>query len=95
MLLEAVSNRDYPLMQALFLFTTIGVLIANFLADLLLRRPGSAGARDGGGMTTSEHGAHRQSIAEVGRASTGRRGLRVPGWFVILWRNRKCRHRAC
>lgn len=35
MMLEAVSNRDYPLMQALFLFITIGVLIANLLADLL------------------------------------------------------------
>jgi ABC-type dipeptide/oligopeptide/nickel transport system permease component len=35
MMLEAVSNRDYPLMQALFLFITVGVLIANFLADLL------------------------------------------------------------
>jgi ABC-type dipeptide/oligopeptide/nickel transport system permease component len=35
MLLESVSNRDYPLMQALFLFTTIGVLIANFVADVL------------------------------------------------------------
>jgi ABC-type dipeptide/oligopeptide/nickel transport system permease component len=34
MLLEAVSNRDYPLMQALFLFTTVGVLVANFLADV-------------------------------------------------------------
>jgi ABC-type dipeptide/oligopeptide/nickel transport system permease component len=34
LLLEAVSNKDYPLMQALFLFTTIGVLIANFLADV-------------------------------------------------------------
>lgn len=35
LLLEAVSNRDYPLMQALFLFTTVGVLVANFLADIL------------------------------------------------------------
>ena len=35
MLLEAVSNRDYPLMQALFLFITIGVLVANFLTDVL------------------------------------------------------------
>ncbi|HSE55456.1 MAG TPA: ABC transporter permease [Nocardioidaceae bacterium] len=35
MLLEAVSNRDYPLMQALFLFTTVGVLLANLLADVL------------------------------------------------------------
>jgi peptide/nickel transport system permease protein len=35
LLLEAVSNRDYPLMQAIFLFVTIGVLVANFLADVL------------------------------------------------------------
>ncbi len=35
LLLEAVSNSDFPLMQALFLFTTIGVLIANFAADML------------------------------------------------------------
>jgi peptide/nickel transport system permease protein len=33
--MEAVSNRDYPLMQAIFLFTTIGVLIANFGSDIL------------------------------------------------------------
>jgi ABC-type dipeptide/oligopeptide/nickel transport system permease component len=35
LLLESVSNRDYPLMQAIFLFTTVGVLVANFLADVL------------------------------------------------------------
>jgi peptide/nickel transport system permease protein len=35
LLLEAVSNKDYPLMQALFLFTTVGVLIANFVADMV------------------------------------------------------------
>jgi peptide/nickel transport system permease protein len=35
LLFEAVGNRDYPLMQAIFLFTTVGVLIANLLADLL------------------------------------------------------------
>jgi peptide/nickel transport system permease protein len=34
LLLESVSNKDFPLMQALFLFTTIGVLIANFVADM-------------------------------------------------------------
>lgn len=33
LLLEAVSNRDYPLMQTLFLLTTVGVLVANLLAD--------------------------------------------------------------
>ncbi len=31
----AISNRDYPLMQALFLVITVSVLVANFLVDLL------------------------------------------------------------
>ena len=35
LLIEAVANRDFPLMQALFLFTTVGVLVANFLADIV------------------------------------------------------------
>ena len=35
LLFEAVGNRDYPLMQALFLFTTVGVLLANLFADML------------------------------------------------------------
>ncbi|MDF3053381.1 MAG: peptide transporter permease, partial [Geminicoccaceae bacterium] len=35
LLFEALGNRDYPLMQAIFLFITVGVLTANFLADLL------------------------------------------------------------
>ncbi len=32
---EAVNNKDYPLLQALLLLTTTGVLIANLIADLL------------------------------------------------------------
>jgi peptide/nickel transport system permease protein len=35
-LLLAVNNLDYPLMQALFLLITAGVLIANLLVDVLL-----------------------------------------------------------
>jgi peptide/nickel transport system permease protein len=35
LLFQAVGNRDFPLMQALFLFTTVGVLIANLLADFM------------------------------------------------------------
>lgn len=35
LMFEALSNRDYPLMQTIFLISTVGVLIANFLADLL------------------------------------------------------------
>ncbi|REF37599.1 ABC transporter permease [Thermasporomyces composti] len=32
---EAISSRDYPLMQTIFLFTTVGVLLANLCADIL------------------------------------------------------------
>ena len=32
---EAVSGRDYPVMQAAFLLFTVAVLISNLLADLL------------------------------------------------------------
>jgi peptide/nickel transport system permease protein len=33
----ALTNRDYPVLQGLFLFVTIAVIGANFLADLLYR----------------------------------------------------------
>jgi peptide/nickel transport system permease protein len=32
--LQAVNNEDYPLMQALFLFVTVAVLVAILLADV-------------------------------------------------------------
>ena len=32
---EAVENKDYPLLQTLMLLTTVGVLVANLVADLL------------------------------------------------------------
>ncbi|MBF4577101.1 ABC transporter permease [Frondihabitans sp. VKM Ac-2883] len=35
LLLKAVTNQDYPLMQALFLMITVSVLLANFLVDIL------------------------------------------------------------
>jgi peptide/nickel transport system permease protein len=35
LLFDAVSNRDYPTMQAVFLLITLTVLLANFLADSL------------------------------------------------------------
>ncbi|OGS57020.1 MAG: hypothetical protein A3K60_04065 [Euryarchaeota archaeon RBG_19FT_COMBO_56_21] len=35
---EAVMAQDYPLVQAIFMLETIAVLIANFLADLMLFR---------------------------------------------------------
>jgi peptide/nickel transport system permease protein len=34
MLLQAVQNEDYPLMQALFLLITVAVLVAVLLADI-------------------------------------------------------------
>ncbi len=35
LLFNAVTNQDYPLIQALFLMITISVLVANFLVDIL------------------------------------------------------------
>ena len=35
LLFNAVTNQDYPMMQALFLMITISVLVANFLVDIL------------------------------------------------------------
>jgi len=35
LIFEAVTTRDYPLIQGAFLITAISVLLANFLADLL------------------------------------------------------------
>ena len=38
LLFEAVSNHDFPLMQALFLVLTVGMLTAIFIVDLLYAR---------------------------------------------------------
>ena len=35
LLFNAVTNQDYPLMQALFLMITVSVLVANFLVDII------------------------------------------------------------
>lgn len=35
LLYQAVTNQDYPLMQAIFLMITISVLVANFIVDIL------------------------------------------------------------
>ncbi len=35
---KAVGTQDYPLIQALLLLVTVGVLVANFLADLVIAR---------------------------------------------------------
>ncbi|MFW6378322.1 MAG: ABC transporter permease [Bacillota bacterium] len=36
MLYQAIQQQDYPLLQAIFLFITLGVLVANFLADIAI-----------------------------------------------------------
>ena len=38
LLVRAVGSRDYPLMQGLFLGITSGVLLVNFIIDLLYTR---------------------------------------------------------
>src|SRR6202012_5620058 len=41
MLLQAVENEDYPLMQALFLLITVAVLVAHTATAVRARRPGA------------------------------------------------------
>jgi peptide/nickel transport system permease protein len=36
LLVQAVRNQDYPLLQGLFLMITFSVMAANFLVDLLV-----------------------------------------------------------
>jgi peptide/nickel transport system permease protein len=36
LLFDAIGNRDYPLMQTLFLFSTVAVLVANLFADFVM-----------------------------------------------------------
>jgi len=36
MLYQAVQTKDYPLMQAIFLFISVAVLVANFIADVAI-----------------------------------------------------------
>ena len=37
-LYNAVSGRDYPVLQGIFLVITLSVVLANFLADVLYSR---------------------------------------------------------
>jgi len=41
LLLQAVENEDFPLMQALFLLITVAVLVAIFIADIATFAAGS------------------------------------------------------
>lgn len=36
MFYQATQQRDYPLIQGVFLFVSLAVLVANFLADLAI-----------------------------------------------------------
>ncbi len=38
LLIDSINNRDYPVMQGVFLIITIAVILANFLADFLYSR---------------------------------------------------------
>ena len=33
--IDAINRRDYPVLEGLFLLLTVGVILANFIADLL------------------------------------------------------------
>jgi len=47
-LLKAVDQRDYPVMQGILLMTTVAVVLANLIADLLYSRLDPRIGRAGG-----------------------------------------------
>jgi peptide/nickel transport system permease protein len=53
LVIEAISNRDYFLLQGIFLFIIMGVLIANFIVDIVyvLIDPRTRLGMQGGGQT--------------------------------------------
>ena len=75
--LTAIQNRDYFLIQGIFLFIIVGVLIANFIIDIAYvfidprTRVGMQGGADGGRRTTRRRArpAARPGLATPARRS--------------------------
>ena len=78
MLLQAVENEDYPLMQALFLLITVAVLVAILLADIAPRSSTRAPGRRGDAMADPDY--RRPCRAGADRRRAARRAPRR------LWR---------
>ena len=83
LVLQAINNQDFFLLQGIFLFIIIGVLVANFLIDIVYvmvdprhRGPGLTGGRTAA-MTPSEAAARRPRTAPCRnrQASVGPRAL--------------------
>ena len=95
LLFEAVGNRDYPLMQTLFLFTTVGVLLANLLADIAATAGSTRGCGRRDGIMTAPEQSARHPTPHRGRDTERRRQVAVtsaaqvqpacPAGSSILW----------
>ena len=62
LLLNAVENQDYPLIQGIFLIFTVALLLANFLADALVRFRRSASPRRSSPMNWREFRHNRRAM---------------------------------
>ncbi len=95
MLLQAVNNEDYPLMQALFLLITVAVLVAILLADIataiLTRAPGRRASHGHAAPSPRRHPAPPGLPAPPAPPPAGRAGAarRSPGWSRAVRSNRK------
>ena len=90
LLLQAVENEDYPLMQALFLLITVAVLVAILIADIAtaLLDPRTRTARlsrwpcpspGGAGRRRAPDATRTGGAAAAGRGRTRRGGARPAG----------------
>ena len=93
MILTAIQNRDYFLLQGVFLFIIVGVLIANFIVDIALRASSTRGRALGiQGQVSTLEPAVEQLEAATGARSAARRARRRGRrreWLYFALRNPK------
>ncbi len=95
---EAVGNKDYPLLQALMLLTTVGVLVANLVADLLYGVLDPR-AQEGRRMTHRRLSRHRATDFMAEGEPDQRRWPssrcsdveRPDRWWQVIWSSKKAR----
>jgi peptide/nickel transport system permease protein len=68
-LVEAIGNRDYPVMMGCFILLTTATVLANFLVDVLYPLIDPRIARPGGASRAAER--RREAVAERAAAQTG------------------------
>ena len=92
---EAVGDKDYPLLQTLMLLTTVGVLLANLIADLLYGVLDPRARRSESMTTTPASDPMRVGDVDQGQATAAAEEVsdaQAPdAWWQIIWSSKKAR----